>query len=439
MIGVYTDQSSVRLDYVLRFLFNDLWNLEWKYLERIEGDVSEIVINYSNNHFRDAINISPSGWVAEKKIRTEYPPVSRKDEITVLFPNSSSIGFDIFSACFYMLSRYEEYLAHKVDKHDRFDPWDSFGHKNQLFDTPIVQVWANMLKEHILEHSQSISFHERKFDFLNTIDVDYVFAYNGKGIVRNVGGYLKDVYQGNLEKIGQRLSCHLGIRKDPFDTFDEILELPLNHKKKTIFFIHVGNYGVNDKNVPITNPMVAERVKHLGDYARLALHNSYASAKNVKLVQSEKVRLEAVSHHDITESRAHFLRFFIPSGYQALVENGFKADYTMGFAGMPGFRAGVCVPFFFFDLERNETTNLRVFPIYLMEATLKYYMNVDYSAAFDYFKKWIDMVYQHNGLFISLWHNDSLSEEGDWKGWNSVYKKVISYLIELTQKDEEMV
>jgi hypothetical protein len=97
------------------------------------------------------------------------------------------------------------------------------------------------------------------------------------------------------------------------------------------------------------------------------------------------------------------------------------------------------VPFFFFDLERNETTNLRVFPIYLMEATLKYYMNVDYSAAFDYFKKWIDMVYQHNGLFISLWHNDSLSEEGDWKGWNSVYKKVISYLIELTQKDEEMV
>lgn len=439
MIRVYTDQRSVRLDYILQFLFQDLWNVEWKYSDKAEAHTSDFVINYSNEHFTEALNISPSGWLSEKKIRTDYPTSGRKDGITVLFPNASDLGFDIFSAAFYMLSRYEEYLPHKVDKHDRFEPKDSFGYVNQLFETPIVQVWADILKRHILDHTHNLSFTPRKFDFLNTIDVDYVFSFNGKGIVRNLGGYLKDLYHVDFVKLRRRLSCHLGMSKDPFDTFDEILEMPMEHKTKTIFFIHVGNYGINDKNVPIASPKVAERVKHLGDYARLALHNSYASAKNIKLVQSEKARLEKASHHDIKESRAHFLRFFIPSGYQALIENGFDADYTMGFAGMPGFRAGVCVPFYFFDLERNEATNLRVYPIYLMEATLKYYMNVEASEAFDHFKKWIDLVYNHKGLFVSLWHNDSLSEEEEWKGWNAVYKRVISYLIELTHRDEEAI
>ena len=29
------------------------------------------------------------------------------------------------------------------------------------------------------------------------------------------------------------------------------------------------------------------------------------------------------------------------------------------------------------------------------------------------------------GTFISVWHNESLSDEGIWKGWKIVYEKML--------------
>ena len=35
---------------------------------------------------------------------------------------------------------------------------------------------------------------------------------------------------------------------------------------------------------------------------------------------------------------------------------------------------------------------------------------------------------RYNGTFVSLWHNDSLSEWGQWRGWREVYLKMVEYL-----------
>ncbi len=60
-----------------------------------------------------------------------------------------------------------------------------------------------------------------------------------------------------------------------------------------------------------------------------------------------------------------------------------------------------------------------------MEGTLKDYMNIEANEAMDVIKPLIDEVKAVNGTFISLWHNESLSNAKRWVGWHKVYEDMI--------------
>ena len=89
----------------------------------------------------------------------------------------------------------------------------------------------------------------------------------------------------------------------------------------------------------------------------------------------------------------------------------------MGYAAMPGFRAGIANPYCFFDLFKNETSILRIHPVVLMDVSLKDYMHLDREQSLEQIKQMIDTVRSVNGEFINLWHNESLSERDGWQGW----------------------
>jgi hypothetical protein len=60
-----------------------------------------------------------------------------------------------------------------------------------------------------------------------------------------------------------------------------------------------------------------------------------------------------------------------------------------------------------------------------MEGTLRDYNNISALDALDHIKPLIDEVKAVNGTFISLWHNESLSNQKRWIGWNKVYEEMI--------------
>jgi len=63
-------------------------------------------------------------------------------EKTPCFFNAGSksvIPFDIFAASFYLLSRYEEYLPHVRDVHERFTAEQSLAFKYRFLDKPIIR------------------------------------------------------------------------------------------------------------------------------------------------------------------------------------------------------------------------------------------------------------------------------------------------------------
>lgn len=97
----------------------------------------------------------------------------------------------------------------------------------------------------------------------------------------------------------------------------------------------------------------------------------------------------------------------------------------MGYAGNIGFRAGICSSFYFYDLDQEVQTPLLIHPFAVMDATFRYYLKVNPEQVIDLIKPLIEEVKAVNGTFISLWHNESLSENHIWKGYRDIYEELL--------------
>ena len=60
-----------------------------------------------------------------------------------------------------------------------------------------------------------------------------------------------------------------------------------------------------------------------------------------------------------------------------------------------------------------------------MDGTLRDYNHIEAKDAISHIKPLIDEVKAVNGTFISLWHNESLSNQKRWVGWDVVYEEMI--------------
>jgi hypothetical protein len=60
-----------------------------------------------------------------------------------------------------------------------------------------------------------------------------------------------------------------------------------------------------------------------------------------------------------------------------------------------------------------------------MDATLKYYMKIQPAEVMSYVGPIIKEIKSVNGDFITIWHNESLSDKDQWAGWRAVYEDII--------------
>ena len=169
-------------------------------------------------------------------------------------------------------------------------------------------------------------------------------------------------------------------------------------------------------------------IKHLADHAQMGIHPSFASNFDFETLKMEKNRLENIVNKEVIHSRQHFLKLELPKTYRNLNELLVEFDYSMGYASMPGFRASICTPFYFYDLELEKMTNLMVHPFCVMDATFKFYLKYNPEKSLDTIKYFVDQVKNVNGQFVSLWHNEAWSDYKEWKGWKNLYQNMIEYI-----------
>lgn len=190
----------------------------------------------------------------------------------------------------------------------------------------------------------------------------------------------------------------------------------------------LSEYTSFDKNTSAGNLKYKLLIKNVADYVKVGIHPSYFSMKNEQKIRKEKRKLEEIVNFPINKSRQHYLRMDIPETYQKLVDVEIGEDYTMGFASHYGFRAGTCTPFHFYNIDFEIKTPLKVFPFAVMDGTLREYLHFNTKKSLDTILKLAEEVKKVNGVFITLFHNESISATGQWRGWDKIYENVLKTL-----------
>jgi hypothetical protein len=431
MILVYSHKITNRIRYIFNLMLCELIGAEVELTsdEEVFKNYTGPKISYTGQPVSDELFFLSKPLLFENDISDYTISITEFEGVKVFFQTSrnSALPFDPFSAAFFLVSRYEEYLPHIKDVHENFDAKESLAYQKGFLERPVINIWAQMVKRQIINKYPEMHLKERRYKFISTIDIDNAFAYKEKGLVRTIGAFARSISQFNLEEIGERLKVLLGRRKDPFDTYEYQLEVQKKYNLKVIYFILLAEYGINDKNVSLQSRRFQSLIKSLADYAEVGLHPGFNSNKNIKKLKEEHARLEDILKREVTKSRQHFLRLTLPETYRNLIDLDITDDFTMGFASRIGFRAGICSSFNFYDLDLDIETKLRVHPFAVMDSSLKYYMKLSPDNAMAYVAPLINDIKAVNGTFISVWHNESLSGEKQWEGWKGVYEKMVEY------------
>lgn len=426
---IYTPSITHRIKFIVSLFFEHLGKVDYEITSNPEVLEQETgaILNYSKNDLLNGLWLPASKLLFEHGISDKEPQFASDGELKGAFPiqKNDLVNFDIFASAFYFTSRYEEYLPHLRDKYDRFDAQYSFAFKNGFLRKPMVNIYAQFLFDKLEEKYPRLKIKRSKYEYLNTIDIDNAWAYLQKGFVRSSAATLKDILTLNFKNLSRRLGVYFANKKDPYDNYQYLFDLQDKYKLNSLYFFLLADYGLNDKNVPVWNKKFQSLIKSISDKAKIGIHPSFGSNKKTEKLAKEIDRLSYISKFEITRSRQHFLILNMPETYRRLIEHEIKEDYTMGFASEVGFRASICTPYPFYDLDREEKTNLMLYPFAVMEATLKFYMNTSKEQACEIIDELINEVKNVNGQFVSLWHNETVSDEGLWKDWRMVYEYLI--------------
>lgn len=422
-IYVIANQSTARLRYIVDLLFGQLLDQTAKVvplhqLDQVPAD--GVVINYTQEFLPRAIlHIPPEGLLYEKEIRSSSPPLSWADGMPRLFPMEQleSLGFDILSAAFYHASGYAYYQSSAFDDHQRHDEASLFPFQHNLQAYPYVHHYAGHLAENINPHMDETMTLPSP-DWHLTWDIDNPWAYRHRGLWNQLKGIGGDMKNRGIKSLFHRLQTLSGFRMDPYYTFH--LMRKYSPASKTTFFCLINGSTKWDSPYKASNPAYQGFICDLRDAGyEVGLHPSYNAGFKPALLKQEKQALEAVLGQPVTHSRQHFLRYRIPDTFRHYQEQGILQDFSLTPIRQGGFVTGMARPYPWFDLYQNEPQDLMLHPTMVMDRTLQLYQALSPAEGLRELRDYQERCYQAGGIFTILLHNETLSEEGDWAGWQA--------------------
>jgi hypothetical protein len=433
MLLIYTPEINPRIKYVFSYLFSGIWTgIDYEITEEaaLFKKYDGPKFSFAKKPVEDELffpihSIFKSDKIEKIEVNVDEIP---NFSTPVLFREESEIGFNVFAAIFYTLSRYEEYFITNRDNHNRIMAEDTIAFQNNFLEIAVVDRWSNYLKD-FLNKKFSLSIQNKdNFKKIYTFDVDNAYAYTNKSLWRILGATGRDLLNFNFEELNDRTKVLLFNEKDPYDTYEYIFSKLDSEKDKIIFFFLTADYAEFDKNIKYDSKGFKKMVKYVIEKgAKVGIHPGYNSANDKKKLKNEIDRLSSLTNMAVERSRQHFLRFDIPESYRNLRKNNILKDYSMGFANHIGFRAGTSKPFHFFSLRKNKTSPLVIHPFAMMDATLNNYMKLSPELAIEKARQLFDETKSTNGHFTILWHNETLSEKREWKGWRNVFEAIVDF------------
>ncbi len=426
MLLIYTHKITPRFSFVMKQIFERILGINVQFTAKVEDFIkhSGAKITYTKLPLQNEFFVRSNDLLFEQGINDIQIKVYDWDGVPCFFNagERSTIPFDIFSASFYLLSRYEEYLPHVKDIHDRFPPLESLAYKNNFLQLPVVDIWANKLLIKLKERFPDLKSRDNKYTYNSIIDVTTSHCYAHRGIVRSFAGLILDITSLKFKRVLQRIAVWFDPEKDPYNNFSWLIDCHKKYNITSLFFFQFAEYSTFDKNVSTNNNRFQFLIKSISDYSIVSLCASYSSFHNTDLLKKEKKSLSNVINRPINYSRLRYNRVDIPLTYRNLVEAEFTDDYTMGYTHEMGFRASTSFPFYFYDINLEVQQPIKIHPFAVHDYALSKLKSIEeINAKLDFVYGQIKNV---NGKFNTVFSNELLGEQGvvDWK---QLYENVL--------------
>lgn len=354
--------------------------------------------------------------------KESQPDVAIWEDVPCLFPapSTDSIRFDLPAAVFWMLSRAEEYGPCPTDSHGRFPGRNSLAFQAGFLGKPIVDIWIALLARELKKYFPALHFDDPVSSHQPTYDIDFAWRYLHKPALAQLRTLARDLLIEGPRTFGRGLGVLHHLKPDPYDLYDRW------EKDEAVLFFPLGDPSPWDRNHSAQEPAYRALLQRFHAIGRAGLHPSYHSAADPDRMALEVERYATICGAPPQRSRQHFLRMRLPDTYRQLESLGIREDWTMGYADLPGFRAGTAYPYPWYDREQERCTDLMIHPFQAMDATFRHYLKYTPTQTHRALTELRDAMLPSGGVFTTLWHNNSVAcVDKVWKDWGALPGRLI--------------
>ncbi|MCX8081484.1 MAG: hypothetical protein N3F09_09640 [Bacteroidia bacterium] len=359
-----------------RFVFNFFFNIPGKLSHSYITEITDcqvkdaVIINYSQKTVPGSFHVYPFGLLEENNIRANYPEVkAHPDYLKIFFLNSgqADLPFDIFSASFWLLSRYEEYLEVASNVSGDFSHRSSLAWQNEFLDIPLIDHWRKMLFE---KAGIGVWANDNKIPVRFPVDMEL----SSKTFRRIVN---QTLWKVNLQKPRQILNSLFGKRLRAEE--EEIIHFRFFHelvryenRVKFLFFWNTANEADNPLSLLSKFTSIHVPAKRLNDYAEpgLLLRGKEDTPAREDEISKFILRLKNILHSEILNVRSNKGLFVNSQIQKKLSINGLKHDYSGLYYHTFGYRYSTLYPFPCFDLTSNRISDFILHPVAVCDTYL---------------------------------------------------------------------
>lgn len=332
------------------------------------------------------------------------------------------LPIDIFGSSFFMLTRYEEAVKTKRDRHNRFLASSSLAFQEGFLERPIINEYIEILWKALKQFSPNLKRKRRNFRTLVSCDCDHPYLGGLKNFttqVRQAGGVLikeKRPIKAIRRAYDYLTSTVLGL---PFDKHYQAFEWMMNVNEaagnKVAFYFFSdqsdprmdSSYTLGESSIQVLMRNIYKRGHEIG------LHASYNTYLDREQTVKESINIQncfELLNIDQLElgSRQHYLRWQTSDTARNLEAAGINYDTSLTFADHVGFRCGVCFEYPMFDFRERKQLSLRQRPLIVMEGSVfgQGYMGLNYdNDSLSLLLELKKRCKQFDGDFTMLWHN----------------------------------
>ncbi|WP_316826591.1 DUF7033 domain-containing protein [Pedobacter miscanthi] len=415
---IFSNILTPRIKYIFNFIFKDILKAEVEFTGNSQyfQQSEQVKIGYGDQPLGDELFFKSTALLFSNKLEEIKLKKISFGEYLVPFPvEQSALPFDVFAASFFILSRYEEYL-HQRNTEEEFKPSKSYQYKWKVLDKPIIDEWALMIKSLIKKKHPNFKFHEKKFQHQPTINFNILpgmpegflnrtkFVFSA--VFKKENNYLSAKFDRltgvgiNNEQVLDEVNIITGVKKNNPLYFVDFPEVPMDYIK-----INGVAKSLNNQSVGLLRPCASDRQK--------------MAVIKEGLIKLKKIQPAAIP---LISQQLEILKF--PICYLNILNSGITSDYSMGYSNVPGFRAGTCTPFNWYDLQLEKVTPLVVHSYCLTDYVLQYLTT---ESARKTLNQYVDSVKVVNGTFYSSWSLKSLSDHPKYKKLRLLFIEMLNY------------